>query len=89
MLPLGNRLPSPTPCNYPYHQALRASFLPRWGEEAFGLAVCIGDTHSQSLPCAKGEVGKRVRSAHNAEGVSDPQCRAEASTKHGSGLYAD
>ena len=32
----GKRLPSPTPCNYPYHQALRASFLPRWGKKPWG-----------------------------------------------------
>ena len=36
-----------------------------------------------SLPCARGDVGKRVRSAHNAEGISDPQSSTEASTDHG------
>jgi len=36
-----------------------------------------------------GTGGKRVRSAHNAEGVSDPQVGSETSTDHGSGLYDD
>ena len=35
------------------------------------------------LPCVRGDEGKRVRSAHNAEGVSDPQSTTEASTDHG------
>ena len=149
-------LPSPTPCNYPYHQALRASFLPRWGKKPLAWLSALGTanqrllplegavavrrlrvlgagavhrfgsaaaptnvyrpqrlaitptisqatpasflprwgkkpfcwlfslgTANQRLPCAKGDGGKRVPSGHNAEGVSDPQCRAEASTDHG------
>ena len=43
----------------------------------------------QALKRGAGDGGKRVRSAHNAKGVSDPQSSAEASTDHGSGLYAD
>ena len=31
----GRKPPSPAPCKYPYHQALRASFLPRWGKKPF------------------------------------------------------
>jgi len=34
-------------------------------------------TANQKAPSEDGEVGKRVRSAHNAEGVNDTQCRAE------------
>ena len=30
-----------------------------------------------------GDVGKRVPSGHNAEGISDPQSSTEASTDHG------
>ena len=40
-------------------------------------------------PSLVGTGGKRVRSAHNAEGVSDPQVGSETSTDHGSGLYDD
>ena len=36
-----------------------------------------------------GDEGKRVPSGHNGEAVSDPQSSTEASTGHGSGLYAD
>ena len=36
-----------------------------------------------SLPCARGDVGKRVPCGHNAEGVSDPQSSTEASADHG------
>ncbi len=40
-------------------------------------------TASKRLLPKVGDVGKRVRSAHNAEGVSDPQSSTEASTDHG------
>ena len=35
----GRRPQSPTPCNYRHHQALRASFLPRWGKKP--LVGCL------------------------------------------------
>ena len=77
--------PSPTPCNYPYHQSGCACQLPPpLGEEAFSVG-CLrrGTAKHTSLPCERGDGGKRVRSAHNAEGVSDPQSTTEASTDHG------
>ena len=48
-----------------------------------GWVVAVGTANLMSLPCARGDEGKRVRSAHNAEGVSDPQSSTEASTDHG------
>ena len=66
-------LPSGTTCQLP----------PPVGEEAFGVGVFLEDRQPIRLLPKVGEVGKRVRSAHNAEGVSDPQSRAEASTDHG------
>ena len=49
------RLPFPAPCKYPYHQALRASFLPRWGKKPFLLAVFFG----KSQPKAPSIGGRR------------------------------
>ena len=80
----GKSLPSPAPCNYPYHQSGYACQLPPpLGEEALGWVGALGTANLMSLPCARGDEGKRVRSAHNAKGVSDPQSTTEASTDHG------
>ena len=56
---------------------------PAGGRSLWGWVFSLGTANSMSLPCARGDGGKRVRSAHNAEGVSDPQSSTEASTDHG------
>ena len=53
----GRRLPSPTPCNYPYHQALRASFLPRWGKKPSAWLSALG-TANLSDRC---EMNRQIR----------------------------
>ena len=56
---------------------------PAGGRSLWGWVLFAGTGNSMSLPCARGDRGKRVHSAHNAEGVSDPQSTIEASTDHG------
>ena len=51
-----------------------------------GKRVPSGD-EGKRVPC--GDEGKRVPSGHLREAQSDPQSSTEASTGHGSGLYAD
>jgi len=58
-------------------------------EGGFGGGRDRGWQPTPQAPSLVGTGGKRVRSAHNAEGVSDPQVGSETSTDHGSGLYDD
>ena len=55
---------------------------------ATGSFVHSGNSH-QKAPSREGTGGKRVRSAHNGEGVSDPQVGSETSAGHGSALHDD
>ena len=53
------------------------------------MAQTGGAGGTASCRVSEGDEGKRVPSGHNGEAVSDPQSSTEASTDHGSGLYAD
>ena len=53
-------LPSPTPCNYPYHQSGFACQLPPpLGEEALGVGVIFGDSQPKRLLPLEGAVAVR------------------------------
>ena len=89
VLPLGNRLPSPSPCNYPHHQALRASFLPRWGKKPFRLAVFFGDSQPKAPSVRWATEGSAcaVRTTPKALATRSRQPKQVQTTV--SGLYAD